>query len=242
MGATSLGTERRAIRTVFFDFGGTLAHTLSSFEGVAETWRRTATELGFDVSTDRVRAALDRVRRTFRTEPYGFVGRSSEYWTLYDGAVLAELGIPGRPEEWERRLSAVFQDPRHLALYPEVRGVLDGLREEGLQLGVISNYMDDLPGIVRRLGLGDVLSTVTFSQEAGAEKPDPRPFDLALQRAGCARSEALHVGDSFEADYLGASRAGLQALWLNRDARPPPLPCAEVRDLTGVRVSAGRRP
>ncbi len=59
-------------------------------------------------------------------------------------------------------------------------------------------------------------------------------FRLALARAGCAPSEAVHVGDSWEADYVGATRAGLRALWLNRHGRAVPAGVESVADLDQV--------
>jgi putative hydrolase of the HAD superfamily len=54
-------------------------------------------------------------------------------------------------------------------------------------------------------------------------KPDPRIFEILLQRAGLRAGEAAHVGDDPEADVEGARGAGLRPVWLNRDAAPWPL-------------------
>jgi HAD superfamily hydrolase (TIGR01509 family) len=53
--------------------------------------------------------------------------------------------------------------------------------------------------------------TVVTSAEAGAPKPDPEPFHLALRRLAVAPERALHVGDS-PADEEGARAAGLHFL------------------------------
>ena len=63
---------------------------------------------------------------------------------------------------------------------------------------------------------------VVTSAEAGAPKPDPAIFRLALTRLGVSPERALHVGDS-PADEEGAHAAGMQF-------RPAPLADA-VRDL-----------
>jgi putative hydrolase of the HAD superfamily len=64
---------------------------------------------------------------------------------------------------------------------------------------------------------------LVVSEEAGASKPDPRIFEIALARAGCAAEEAVMVGDSWTNDILGARAAGIRAIWFDRDARDPPL-------------------
>jgi len=60
------------------------------------------------------------------------------------------------------------------------------------------------------------------SSAAGAAKPDARIFAHLLHTAGVPPIEVLHVGDDPLADVVGATQAGLQAVWLNRDARAWP--------------------
>jgi putative hydrolase of the HAD superfamily len=98
----------------------------------------------------------------------------------------------------------------------EAEEVLRLLLRRGCSLHVLSNHTDYLPFILRKLGWLDLFARVTFSQGVGAQKPDPRLSELAVRRARCALYEVAHVGDQREADYQGARRAGLRAIWLNR--------------------------
>ncbi len=222
------------VRFVFFDFGGTLAYNRPGFGTPAEIWQRVAQTHGVDLSLPAIQAGLARADRTVGPRVYDYVGRAREFWTLYDAAVLEELGVVAPLDDWERALSAIFRDPDHVVVFPEAPEVLTELRTRGLRLGVISNYHDDLPILLRVHGLDRLLDTVTFSQEAGAEKPDRRVFDRALERAGGSASEAVHVGDSWDADYLGALGVGMRGIWLNRRGATPPRPCEQVTDLRGV--------
>jgi putative hydrolase of the HAD superfamily len=54
------------------------------------------------------------------------------------------------------------------------------------------------------------------SAVAGARKPDPAIFEPALELAGCAPEEALHVGDTREEDVAGARAAGIRPLLIDR--------------------------
>jgi putative hydrolase of the HAD superfamily len=56
---------------------------------------------------------------------------------------------------------------------------------------------------------------VVVSSRAGAAKPSPRPFQLALEALGATAAEAWHVGDSPE-DEAGARAAGLRCLLVRR--------------------------
>jgi putative hydrolase of the HAD superfamily len=85
---------------------------------------------------------------------------------------------------------------------------LDALRARGLRLAVVSNWDVELPEILAELGLAAYFDAVVTSAEAGAAKPDPRVFELALERLATAAQHALHVGDS-PADEEGARSAGL---------------------------------
>jgi HAD superfamily hydrolase (TIGR01509 family) len=80
------------------------------------------------------------------------------------------------------------------------------LQARGLALCVVSNWDCGLAEHLERLGLR--LPVVT-SAEAGAAKPDPAIFTLALERLGVAPERALHVGDS-PADETGAAAAGMR--------------------------------
>jgi putative hydrolase of the HAD superfamily len=79
------------------------------------------------------------------------------------------------------------------------------LRALGLPLAVVSNWDETLP---ERLEAFDV-DVVVSSAEAGASKPDPAVFRLALERLGVRPERALHVGDS-PADQEGARAAGMR--------------------------------
>jgi putative hydrolase of the HAD superfamily len=91
---------------------------------------------------------------------------------------------------------------------PGVADSLAALRAQGLSLAVVANWDCALPQHLDRIGLGRFMSTVVTSADAGAPKPDPRPFLLALERLGVEPERALHVGDSLE-DEEGAAAAGL---------------------------------
>jgi putative hydrolase of the HAD superfamily len=92
---------------------------------------------------------------------------------------------------------------------PGVSEALAGLRARGLALAVVANWDCALPEHLERIGLARWFDTVVTSAEAGAPKPDPRPFRLALERLGVDPDRALHVGDRPE-DEAGARAAGLR--------------------------------
>jgi putative hydrolase of the HAD superfamily len=91
---------------------------------------------------------------------------------------------------------------------PGALETLASLRTRGLELAVASNWDVGLAEHLERLGIDGLFSAVVTSAEAGAAKPDPAVFRIALERLGVGPSRALHVGDEDE-DGQGAAAAGM---------------------------------
>jgi putative hydrolase of the HAD superfamily len=222
-------------RVIFFDWGGTLAYRPPEIPSPEAVWVRVTQDLGVaDLTEELVRAKTGTLDEVWQVRMYAYLGRSEQFWEEYNAAVMDALGIQERRGEVSQRVNATFEDPFSQRLFPETREVLTRLRSEGYRLGVISNSSERLLTVVRNFGLDRVFDPIVFTQQVGAEKPDHRVFQFALERAGCSAFEAVHVGDTFEADYLGATRSGLRAIWVNRKGVPAPGPCSSVSDLRGV--------
>jgi len=95
---------------------------------------------------------------------------------------------------------------------PGAATALDALRARGLATGVVSNFDGRLRGILAGLGLAARLDVVVLPSEAGAAKPDPAIFALALRRLAVAAADCVYVGDDPVDDLEAARRAGLRAV------------------------------
>lgn len=107
---------------------------------------------------------------------------------------------------------------------PGARAACAELERRGIPTAVVSNWDIDLHAHLAALEFD--LPVVT-SAEAGAPKPDPAAFRLALARLGVAAAEAVHIGDG-EEDEQGARAAGMRF-------EPAPLPTAVRRLLAPAR-------
>jgi putative hydrolase of the HAD superfamily len=97
--------------------------------------------------------------------------------------------------------------------YPGAKDTLGRLRSEGITTGIITNgYCHLQDAKIARHGLADLVDFVLVSEAAGAHKPDPRIFQLALERAETAAEDAWHVGDHLVNDIAGAENAGLTGI------------------------------
>ena len=105
--------------------------------------------------------------------------------------------------------------------WPDTRSALEELDLAGLRLVAASNWDCSLPDVLDRTGLAPLLDGVVASAVVGVAKPDPALFEAALEVAGCGPEDAVHVGDSFEKDVLGARAAGIESVLVARDGVPP---------------------
>ena len=95
----------------------------------------------------------------------------------------------------------------------------------------MSNWDLSLDDHIRELGLAPYLNVVVGSQAVGSEKPQARIFQIALAQVGVTAAEALHVGDIYTADVLGARAAGLVPVLIDRYDLQPQADCLRVRSL-----------
>lgn len=107
------------------------------------------------------------------------------------------------------------------APFPDARSSLEGLRDRGLTVVCLSNWDISLAEVLERCGLMEVLDQVVSSAQAGASKPSPDPFLLALELADCDAEAAVHVGDTLEEDVAGARGVGVRPLLIDRDSSVP---------------------
>jgi putative hydrolase of the HAD superfamily len=101
-------------------------------------------------------------------------------------------------------MSAIAFEP-----IPGALETVAGLRLRGLELAVVSNWDVGLTEHLERIGAASLFSAIVTSADAGAAKPDPAAFLLALDRIGVEPGRALHVGDELE-DEEGARAAGMR--------------------------------
>jgi len=134
--------------------------------------------------------------------------------------------------------------------YGEVRGEtgirpFDGAREllhdlkEHYPLGLLTNGPSDIQWEkVRSLGFGDLFDAIVVAGDVGIYKPDPRVFEILLDRLGVDASATLFVGDNLELDIVGAHRSGMRTAWIRRNGTRPTesiAPDVELPDVTFLR-------
>ncbi|AZI42063.1 HAD family hydrolase [Deinococcus psychrotolerans] len=148
-------------------------------------------------------------------------------------ALVAEYQLSHDPAA----LLADFREHKPLAvkLMVGAHEVLAELRRRGLKIGVLTNGRTAMQHtVMERLGLLPLVDDLIISGAAGIAKPDPRIYELALERLGVPAGKTLFVGDSPRNDIAGPQAAGMRAAYLPTSH---PLPSGTVPDFVLRRLA-----
>lgn len=137
-------------------------------------------------------------------------------------AFAAEAGVDLSPDEASAWFAAYLEHyVANWTLHDDALPALDRLDASGVRIGVITNGdLDFQRNKVEELGLTPRIEHLVASGDVGVTKPDARIFEVACKRFGVAVEEALYVGDRLATDAIGAARAGLHGVWLDRVGGP----------------------
>ena len=117
-------------------------------------------------------------------------------------------------DDYFEEVFEAFGHAEHWEVRPELRPVLQTLKEQQYELGIISNFDTRLFQILKELSLSIYFDTITISSLVQAVKPSHEIFQYALDEHAIEPYEALHVGDSIREDWEGATKSGLKAVLL----------------------------
>ena len=213
-------------KVIFFDAMGTLFDLKSS---VGEIYQQYALKYGVFANAD----LLDRAfLKSFKSAPpLAFskneiaVIKEQEFvwWKNVVATTFAQIGLLEKFSNFANFFAEVYQyfattDPWYV--FPDTIETLEKWRDREVELGVISNFDTRLIEILDILNLSEFFTSITISSMAGAAKPEPNIFQIALNKHLIIAQQAWHIGDSVTADYQGAKDAGISSFWLNRKGQP----------------------
>jgi FMN phosphatase YigB (HAD superfamily) len=217
------------LETLLLDAGGVT---------IFPNWDRVAATLGrYGVVTtgDALRAveppakrAIDAARRIATSDD---AQRGGQYFDL----VLDAAGIARTPAR-EAALAEIYAYHQAENIWETVPGdvkpALAALRDVGVTLAVASNANGVLHRVLDRVGLTPYFDVICDSCVEGVEKPDPRFFEIVMERAGGRRESTMHVGDLYHVDVAGARSIGIAAMLLDPHDLYPDADVERVRSLS----------
>lgn len=174
-----------------------------------DTWSLWSSVAGDRALGMRWHAASQELLRGKRYRPFEDIVRES----------AAEVGVDAKRARDLLRRWGDFEP------WPDVPPVLERL--DSTQRFVVTNCSRKLGRLAAfRAGRFDLVVT---AEEAGAYKPDPLPYRMALERLGLDPAEVLFVAGSAH-DVGGAARVGMDVYWANRGGAAAPTDGTAVRE------------
>jgi putative hydrolase of the HAD superfamily len=249
------------IKAVFFDLDDTLLWDQKSIkEAFVSTCKKAEKRYGLDPDRleEAVREAARDIYSTYEFYPFTqmiginpFEGLWGDFLDDQEDFNKMKVIVPGyRREAWTAGLKSMgIDDPdfayelaerfplerRNLPfVYDETFEILDRLKGE-FQLLLLTNGSPDLQKTKLAITpkLTPYFDHIIISGDFGKGKPDPSIFEHALSRMSLKKEEVIMVGDNLMTDVLGANRAGIKTVWINRHnkERNEVIPTYEIQHL-----------
>lgn len=203
-----------SVSTIFLDAGDTLIAYRRPLRILLQDFFIEHNEI---VRRDRIAEALDTVNARYRTimDRVRTVDEERRMW-LEVGRDLLDVLLPRRRDLYIELGRWFSESWRMMKVFRDVRPALRQLRANGYRLAVVSNWEPSLEEVLDHLGLRFHFTAVVTSSVEGVWKPDPRLYEIALERCGIGPEEAVSVGDNIERDIEAARRIGLSGILLDR--------------------------
>jgi 2-haloalkanoic acid dehalogenase type II len=222
------------IEAVLLDFYGTVVHEddvviaeITDEIQAASTIDCTAQDVGTFWWREFSDACASSRQVSFRTQ------RDIELNSLM--TTCTRFGADCDPSALSERLYRRWQQP------PIFEDAARFLAKVDLPVVVLSNI--DRADIEQAISFhGLAFDHVITSEDVRSYKPHPELFEAGLRRAGVDGADALHVGDSWSSDVLGATALGIPVAWVNRTGRETPDGASttfEVSELAGLAELVG---
>ncbi|MCH3884275.1 YjjG family noncanonical pyrimidine nucleotidase [Tenacibaculum aquimarinum] len=201
------------IKHVFFD----LDHTLWDFDKNSKlTFQEVFTKLEIPIEINRFLEVYIPINlnywRLFREEK---VSKSKlRYGRLKDSFNALEYDIS---DDIINEIADLYIEylPNYNYLIEGTLDLLDYLKSK-YQMHIITNGFDEVQHLkIKKSGLNSYFDKIITSESVGVKKPNSRIFEFAIQQASTNPQESIMIGDSYEADVLGALEFGMMAIHCN---------------------------
>ena len=206
------------IKAVFFDLDDTLCDSDAAWSVATRETFQLLRKHHPDIWETTLTRAWTTVHQELFQQLNAGKGSMAELRDKRFHCLFQELGLPrGKiTEELNDFLSSRYLTS--LSLYDDV-SVLEAL--PAYHVGIITNgahdnHIDSQFSKVRHLGLSERIQSLTISDEVGVRKPNIKVFQVACERADVLPQEAMFVGNSIQNDIVGANRAGMTSVLINR--------------------------
>lgn len=205
------------VEAVIFDWGGTITpwHTVD----LLEQWRVFAVAAGALAG-----GHADLAAALIRAEELAWASGRSQGTSARLHEILASAGLAHDDPRTDAGLAAYrqFWEP-HTFTHPDIAGLWEGLRDDGIRVGVLSNTIWDRGyhrGIFERDDVLHLIDADVYSSETPWVKPRREIFLAAAAALGVEPGACAYVGDRSYEDVHGPQSAGMRAIWIPHSSIP----------------------
>ena len=235
--------QPQAIRTIFFDVGFTLLYSSPSD---LEICQQVCERMGLSLRQEELEARLSEAEKFFvhsmRSDPHVWASEVAirDFWIRYYVQMLRPLARAydeARLQELAHTITREYDSHTSWQLYPDVLPTLQALRASGkYTLGAISDWSPALGPIFQRLQLNIYFDCLLISSIHRHSKPASALYEAALARVNAIADYAIHIGDSYPLDVLGARSVGMTPILLDRKRRvkPEQVDCLLIHSLSDL--------
>lgn len=167
----------------------------------------------FHMDAGNVEEAFDAARRAVKKQLKGTAAAHSRL--LYIQRTLEILGISASHVV---RYNDLFWEKyfEKMKLSEGVAGFLEHAKNLGVRICIVTDLLAEIQlKKMSYLGIDKYIDFIVTSEEAGADKPSPRIFMLALEKLGMEKDDVVMVGDDEKKDVRGAENVGIRAIKAN---------------------------
>lgn len=207
------------IKAVFFDIDDTLYHFTGTHHIAIDSMEKYLYErLGVkrEAFLEALEMAQNKIGKRIGYDTAAFHNRLIRFQNM-----LEILGKPIHP--YASELYELYWGTLILYSVPElgIRELMEWLREKNIHIGCCTDMTAHTQyKKLEKLQLAPLIDIIVTSEEAGADKPDMRIFNLCMEKSQCKPEECLMIGDHPEKDVLGARKAGMHSLCYSKYSRP----------------------
>jgi putative hydrolase of the HAD superfamily len=215
--------QPQAMRTLFFDVGFTLLYPYpSDLEICLEVGTRLGLHIHPEIIQNRLTEMEDFFLRHMRANRYVWASEDAihDFWMMYYMNMLRPLieeHDEMRLHQLARAIHHEYDSHTRWQIYPDVLPTLEALQaSKRYTIGAISDWGISLGPILQHLQLNTYFDCLLISALTGHAKPSPALYEAALERANTVADYAMHIGDSYTLDVLGARAVGMTPVLLDR--------------------------
>ncbi len=133
-------------------------------------------------------------------------------------------------------VSYIEELPVNNHLLPGAEEILEYLFKR-YKLHIITNGFHEVQHLkLNKSNIAKYFKTVTSSEEVGVKKPNPLVFQTALKKAEASAATSIMIGDTFEADILGAQAVGMDTLFYNYHKEKVPQTYTTINHLLEIKA------